>query len=47
MELADEWAVADDRKRGVEDTVFCMKNVVVFPFTELGKTDEITSCGKS
>lgn len=46
MELADELAVADDRKRGVEDEVFCRKNVVVFPFTEMGKTDEKTSFGK-
>lgn len=41
-ELVDELGVADDRKR-VEDEDFSWKNLVVFPFTEMGKTEEKTS----
>lgn len=39
-ELADELGVAYDRKRGQEDEVFSLNNLVVFPFTQMGKTEE-------
>lgn len=42
-ELADELGMACGTKRGMEDEVFSLNNLVVFPFTWLGKTEEKTS----
>lgn len=42
VELADKLGVADDRKREVEDKDFSLKNLVIFPFTEMWKSEEKT-----
>lgn len=41
--MADELGVACGTKRGMEDEVFSLNNLVAFPFTGLGKTEENTS----
>lgn len=40
--LVDELGVIYDRKRGQAGEIFSLHNLVVFPFTEMGKTEEKT-----
>lgn len=42
-ELVDGLGVACGTKRGMEDEVFSLNNLMVFPFTGMGKTEEKTS----
>lgn len=42
-EPTDELGVTYGTKRRMEDEVFSLSNLVVFPFTEMGKTEEKTS----
>lgn len=46
IELADKWGVADDRKREVEDKDFSLKNLVIFPCTEMWKSEEKTGLSR-
>lgn len=46
IELADKLGVADDRKREVEDKDFSLKNLVIFPFTEMWKSEEKTGLSR-
>ena len=39
-ELVDELGVVCGTKRGMKDEVFSLNNLVVFPFTGMGKTGE-------
>lgn len=39
--------MADDRKRGKKDEVFSLNNLVVFPFTEMGKLWRKQACGEN